>query len=166
MDNTTNSVANNASEARRLMIQNDFDVIIIIAPLKDEFGTELAQYITSNSQSGVILIGKQEIADQISAQVEDYGVLVVGMPIGKATFYQALKMASVMKRRMEQLRAENAKLQNKLKDVNKISRAKCLLIQYMNLTEEEAHRQIEKQAMDKQSTRKEIAEMIIENYAT
>ena len=45
-----------------------------------------------------------------------------------------------------------------------IDRAKCILIQYLNMTEAEAHRYIEKQAMDMRSTKRVIAEGILRTY--
>ena len=56
------------------------------------------------------------------------------------------------------------KLLQKIEDIKMIDRAKCILIQYLNMTESEAHRYIEKQAMDMRTTRKTIAEGILRTY--
>lgn len=45
-----------------------------------------------------------------------------------------------------------------------VDRAKCLLIQYQNLTEPQAHRFIEKQAMDRRLTRLDVARQILTTY--
>lgn len=45
-----------------------------------------------------------------------------------------------------------------------VDRAKCLLIQYRGLTEEQAHRAIEKQAMDTRQTRVAVAQTVIDHY--
>ena len=45
-----------------------------------------------------------------------------------------------------------------------MDRAKCVLIQYLNMTETQAHRYIEKQAMDLRTTRRQIAEGILKTY--
>ena len=62
-----------------------------------------------------------------------------------------------------QYRKENGSFQ-KIEDIKMIDRAKCILIQYLNMTESEAHRYIEKQAMDMRTTRKTIAEGILRTY--
>ena len=49
-------------------------------------------------------------------------------------------------------------------DVRVIDRAKCLLIQYRGMTEEQAHRAIEKQAMDTRQTRVAVAQTVINHY--
>ena len=56
------------------------------------------------------------------------------------------------------------KLQKKIEEIRLVDRAKCVLIQYLNMTEAEAHRYIEKQAMDMRKTKKTIAENILNTY--
>ena len=59
---------------------------------------------------------------------------------------------------------ESAKLEQKLEDMKIISRAKLLLIVNSDVSEEEAHKIIEKQAMDMRKSRVEIAKDIIKKY--
>ena len=62
------------------------------------------------------------------------------------------------------LHQENAKLRTKLEELRYVSRAKCLLIVKQQMTEETAHRYIEKNAMDTRRTRKDVAMEIIAKY--
>ena len=158
------SIAKSAAEARRLLIEQDFSTVIILAPLTDEFGVELAIHTSEHSTSGVIIIVKQEIAEQVRAKVEDFGVFVVETPISRVVFYQAFRMVNVARRRMVKLQSENAKLKYKIIDMKTVDRAKCALIQYLNMSENQAHHYIEKQAMNRQLTRKEVAESILRTY--
>ncbi len=153
-----------SGEARRLVNTLDYDLVIINTPLSDEFGDELSASITDMSSSGVILIIQNEIADEISSKVSDYGVLVVSKPIVRQVFFQALKLAIASKKRMSGLISENNLLQKKIEEIRLVTRAKCILIQYLNMTEEQAHRYIEKQAMDMRSARKEVAQKILDKY--
>jgi response regulator NasT len=59
---------------------------------------------------------------------------------------------------------ENAKLQVKLDEIKMVNRAKCVLMQYLKLTEPQAHRYIEKQAMDTRETKLEVAKSILLRY--
>lgn len=45
-----------------------------------------------------------------------------------------------------------------------IERAKEVLMEYLKMTEAQAHRYIEKQAMDMRITRREVAESILKTY--
>ncbi|MEE1492275.1 MAG: ANTAR domain-containing protein, partial [Massilioclostridium sp.] len=110
------------------------------------------------------LLVKSELADDISAQVEDFGVLVVSKPLSRQLFYQSIKLVMVTRRRILGLKTENDKLQNKIEEIRLVNRAKCVLIQVLKLTEPQAHRYIEKQAMDLRLTRRAVAENILKTY--
>jgi response regulator NasT len=160
------SSAKSSAEARRIINKTEYELIIINTPLQDEFGDRLAVTITEISSSGVILIAKHDISGEISAKVEDYGVMVISNPVVRQVFYQAVKLALASKKRISGLRNENTELQQKIEEIRLVTRAKCVLIQYLNMTEDQAHRYIEKQAMDMRTPRKEIAENILKTYET
>ena len=51
-----------------------------------------------------------------------------------------------------------------MEEIRLVDRAKCALIQYLSLTEPMAHRYIEKEAMDRRVSRREVAEGILRTY--
>lgn len=157
-------IASNGSEARRILIEKDFDLCIINTPLSDEFGTDLALNIVDKTMVQAMVIVKNEIADEISAKVEDFGVFVVSKPINRQLLWNALKLIAASSNRMMGLRNENFQLHQKIEDIRFINRAKCVLIEYLKMTETEAHRFIEKQSMDLRITRKEVAARILKTY--
>ena len=158
------SSASHGGEARRLLSQLEYSLIIVNTPLEDEFGYELALLAAKNSLSGVMLLVKNEMAEEISGRVEKSGVMVVPKPISRQMFYQALKLLQASSSRVQGLKNENRKLQDKIEEIRMVDRAKCAIIQYLNMTEPQAHRYIEKQAMDLRITRKEVARGILETY--
>ncbi|HAN21400.1 MAG: response regulator receiver protein [Clostridiales bacterium GWF2_36_10] len=151
-------------EARNILISQNFDLVIINSPLSDEFGSELAFKLTENSVCGVIILVKSDIFDEISERVEQYGVLAVSKPISRAFFTQAIKMSVATLERLKRLETENKKLTLKIDEVKLIERAKFVLIEYLKMNESQAHKYIEKQAMDMRVTRREVAESIIKTY--
>lgn len=156
--------AKSGAEARRLLLEGSFDLIVINAPLPDEFGHELACWAAQTSTAGVLLLVRSESADDLSARVEDEGVFVVPKPVNRPFFYQALKLVSASRRRMLNLEQQNMKLQQKIEEIRLVDRAKCTLIEVLKLSEAQAHRYIEKQAMDMRITRREVAENILKTY--
>ena len=158
------SAVQSGSEARRRLLEHDFDFLVINTPLSDEFGHELALCGAQFSAAGILLLVKNEWADEISAKVEEAGIMVVGKPIGKQFFHQALKLVATSRRRLLGLQSENQRLQKQIEEIRLVNRAKCALIQYLSMTEAQAHRYIEKQAMDLRATRREIAERILKTY--
>ena len=71
-----------------------------------------------------------------------------------------------MRKRILGLRDQNIKLQKKIDEIRIVNRAKFALMQYLQFTEQQAHRYLEKQAMDMRKTKKEIALEIIKIYET
>jgi AmiR/NasT family two-component response regulator len=151
-------------EARRLFLERDFDLVIINAPLRDESGESLARFIASKGVSQVILVVKSEYFEEVSAHTEEEGVLTVAKPINRSLFWAALKLAKSAGARLKRMQAENSKLKQKIEDIRIIDRAKCLLISYLKLSEQEAHRFLEKQAMDMRITKRALAEGVLKMY--
>ena len=160
------TVLPSCGEARRLLFEQDFDLVLINAPLKDETGERLARQIAAKGQAQVILVVKAVYFDEISAVCEDDGVLSVAKPINRTVFWSALTLAKSSQRRVLKMKAENQRLKQTIEDIRIVDRAKCLLISHLRMSEQEAHRYIEKQAMDMRSTRRAVAEGILKTYET
>lgn len=154
----------NGAEARRNLLNEEYDLIIIDTPLPDEFGEDLALYASEQTGAGIILIVKTDVLQDINAVVEDAGVFVLPKPVSPEFFYQAAKLLAASRRRLMTLEDENLKLQKKIAEIRLVDRAKCVLIQYLNMTEPQAHRYIEKQAMDLRQSRLATAENILKTY--
>lgn len=160
------SVVSSGDEARRMLQHDTFGLIVLNTPLKDEFGYQLSLQLTQNTCSGVVMLCKSDMAEEMSNKTVSYGVLVVSKPLNRSALYQAVRMANAMNGRMMHMKLENDKLQKKLEELRCVSRAKCLLIEREQYTEEQAHRYIEKLAMDTRRNRKEVAMEILSRYAS
>ena len=155
--------ASSGGEARRLLLAGDWDLLLIAAPLPDEFGHDLA---TDAAEQGlpVLLSVKAELWEEASARVGPAGVVVLGRPFSRAVFAQAVGMLRAAQAQVGKLREENKKLRQKLEELRAVSRAKCLLVEYLHLDEESAHKYIERAAMEERKTRRAVAEEIIAEY--
>ncbi|MBS6475089.1 MAG: ANTAR domain-containing protein [Clostridiales bacterium] len=151
-------------EARRTLGQQTFDLIVINAPLSDEPGNDFAVHAAESAAVSVMLLVKHEYYEEICLHVSRFGVIVIPKPLNKNYFYQAVQLAEAFSVRILKLKDENLKLKNKIDDIRIVDRAKCTLVQYCEMTEQQAHRYIEKLAMDQRKTRCEIAQSILETY--
>jgi len=151
-------------EARRLLLERDFDLVIINAPLRDESGESLSRHIAAKGMTQVILVVASEYYDAVSAICENDGVLTIAKPNNRAVFWSALKLARAAQSRLTRIQAENSELKQKIEDIRIVDRAKCILIAHLNMSEQEAHRYIEKQAMDMRMSKRVIAEEILKTY--
>lgn len=158
------STAKTGGETRRFMMNQNFDLYIINNPLLDESGEQLSVHIATRTSSQIILLVKADVYDVVSSKVEDYGVITIAKPINRHIFWSCLKLAKASFNRMQMLKTENTKLYKKIEDIKTIDRAKCILISYLNMSEAEAHKYIEKQAMDLRASKIKIAEKILKTY--
>lgn len=156
--------AGSCSEARRLLIENHVDLIVINTPLSDEFGHDFAMYACQNTLAGILMLVKSDLADSVSERVEQDGVFVVTKPISRPMFYQSLHLVNASHMRVYALQKENRRLRCQIEDMRLINRAKCLLIAEKHMSEEEAHVYMEKQAMNYRQTKRDIAEEIIRSF--
>jgi len=157
-------VSYTAQDSVSMMEKTEYDLIIINSPLEAETGVELAMYAAEKYTSGILLAVQNKYADLITQKVEPYGVLVVGKPLVRAFFNQAVKFAEVTRNRVLTLKEENINLQLKLEEMKIINRAKCVLIQYLSMSEIQAHKYIEKQAMDMRQSKYRVAKQILKAY--
>lgn len=151
-------------EAKRLVADKDYDVCVIHAPLGHKGTINLVKDIARKGVCQVILFAKSEDAGALAEDARSYGVFVIERPISKQLFYNALLFADVANERVHQAQATIRRLEKRIREQETIARAKCILIEKKRISEDDAHKQIEKQAMDERLSRFEIAKEIIEFY--
>ena len=149
------------NEARRLATERTFN--IIIADSGDGYDTDFAINI-SDSYSTILLLVPNEHFDEISYRVEGYGILTITKPFEPFYFYNMIKIAIAVQYKVQVLSSQTTKLKVKMEEIKQVNRAKMLLMQNMNMSEQEAHRYIEKEAMDRGMKKTAISEEIIKTY--
>ena len=152
------------SAAKRRLAEQDYDIVIINAPLPDDFGMRLAIDVCTESGAGVLLLVKSEMFESICAKTEPYGVVPLPKPTNRQMVSQALHVLRATRERMRRIEAKQATVEEKIEEIRLVNRAKWLLIECLSMTEGEAHRYIEKQSMDMRISRREVAENVIKTY--
>lgn len=158
------TTVHSVSEARRRVVDTEFDIVLINAPLPDDFGMRLAIDICTNSGAGVLLLVKNDLFNDIYAKVVGYGVITLSKPTNSQMVAQNLRILCATRERMRQMQARQATVEEKIEEIRLVNRAKWLLIECLSMTEPEAHRYIEKQSMDERISKREVAENIIKTY--
>ena len=161
---TRPTIIPSGAEARRRMLESDFELIVVNAPLPDEFGHELCSSAVEKTDAGVVLLAKAAAAEQLLAPMSEQGVLLLSKPFSNTLFLQAIHLAAASNHRLQLLRQENARMQEKIAQVRLVSHAKCCLVEREQMSEDAAHRYIEKRAMDTRRSRAEIAQEILDSY--
>lgn len=142
-----------------------YDAVIVSTPLRSEFGMNYIAELPKRTGACIIVLAKTDIVDDIQNRIKFTGAFVLGRPFSRTALTQTLLVARLAKENMARLEEEKSRLSKELDDVKTINRAKCCLIQYLNLTENQAHRHIQRLAMDSRRTQREIAEDILKTYS-
>ena len=158
------AAVSDVSSARRRLLESKYDIVIINAPLPDDFGTRLALNICDNSGAGVLLFVKSEHYPDINCRVSPFGVLELPKPTTSQAVSQSLQLLCGTRERLRRMEQKTASIEEKMEEIRIINRAKLLLMEQLKMTEKEAHRFIEKQAMDRCVTRITIAQSILSTY--
>lgn len=162
--NTFITMADNRKDALETALTMDIDGVIINTPIMGEFGDTLAILLAQKTMAGILLLAEKSASEKVSSQLGDLGVAVLSKPLSKDMFLQTVRMLTASKKRYEQFRTENSELQSRLDELGLISRAKCILMEYLRMSEEQAHKYIEKQSMDMRCSKKAVAESILNTY--
>ena len=147
--------------ARRLATERSFN--IIIADSGDGYDTDFAINL-ADSYSTILLLVPNEHFDEISYRVEGYGILTITKPFEPFYLYNMMKIAIAVQYKVQVISSQTTKLKVKMEEIKQVNRAKMLLMQNMNMSEQEAHRYIEKEAMDRGMKKTAISEEIIKTY--
>ena len=79
-----------AGEAQRELVNKSVDIVVINAPLKDGMGIEFAIELAQNQGCGVMMMVKNDVYEQVSYKVEEYGVLTLPRPCTAQQAFQTI----------------------------------------------------------------------------
>ncbi len=158
------TIAKTCGEGQRRVLSQYFDLVLINSPVLNESGESFAKALVAKTSCQVIFFVRSSSYGYISNRLGDYGIITLPKPIDKTLLWQAIKIAKATDARLKNMQKETNKLAKKIEDIKVIDRAKYILITYLNISEEEAHKHIEKKAMDTRLSKREVAENILKVY--
>ena len=153
------------SAAKRASVEREFDFVIINSPLPDDLGIRFAIDLCTSKSSAVLLLVSAELHDSTYDRVAQYGVFTLPKPISKQTFLQALAWMASTRERLRRFEKSTLTIEEKMEEIRLVNRAKWLLISELHMDEPQAHRYIEKQAMDRCVSKRTVAEEIVKTYS-
>lgn len=118
----------------------------------------------SQLDSGFIYIAGEKCTEDELEPLRTLGVHVMRSPISKTALWHDVKICACVPKRVAAMKNENSLLISRLAEEKIINRAKLVLMEYLKLSEQQSHRYIEKQAMNLQITRAEVASRVLETY--
>lgn len=149
------------NEARRRITERVYNIILV--DYTEGEGTDFS-IDASDSLSTILLLTPPSIFEEISYRVEGYGIIAITNPFDQFYFYNMIKAAIAVQYKVQVISSQTTKLKVKMEEIKQVNRAKMLLMQNMSMTEQEAHRYLEKEAMDRGMKRMAVADEVIRRY--
>lgn len=158
------SVYRDAKSARRVISKEKPDIVIINTPLPDDFGTSLALDVSETDGVCVLLFTRAENFSELSSVLAPHGVLTLPKPTSPELTEEVVELMCATRERLRRIEIKKSFAEGRMEDIRVVNKAKWFLIEQLKMTEQEAHRYIEKQAMDRCVTKRVIAENILSTY--
>ena len=159
----TVDVKQNASSARRAVMERSYDIVIINIPLPDETGVEFSLDIAESINASILMAAPGEVYEYALEYVTDQGIMVLSKPFEGSRLNQALRYLMAVQEKLRKVEKQVQVLEEKAQEQRIVTKAKFYLVEEKHFTEDEAHRYIGKLAMDNGVSRKRAAQKILED---
>ena len=159
------TVTGSVSAAQRELAERSYDLVIVNSPLPDDVGIRFAIDAGGTSSSVPMIIVKGEHLPDIYERATAHGIFTLQKPISRSMFTVSLGWMCALRERLRKLEKKTQTIEEKMSEIRLVNRAKWLLMTELKMEEPDAHRYIEKQAMDRSITKKAVAEEIISSYS-
>ena len=155
-------IVNSISAAKRKVSEFTYDLVVINSPLPDDVGTRFA--VDTALDSVVLLLVSNDVYEDVNYRVSGQGVFVLGKPFSKTLFATAINWMRSARSIVLKSQKKTHTIEEKMEEIRIVNRAKWLLISELKMDEPQAHHYIERQAMNRCISKREVAEEIIKTY--
>lgn len=152
------------AEAEEKLQQKDFDCLMVHQSPDSLDFDRMLRLRKGYVGLMIVLILSEEKAEELRDFTEINGLYVLSETLAESYFPILFSLLVTVETNLRRLYTENQELNHKITETRLVDRAKCILIQQLKLTEYQAHKYIEKQAMDLRLPREKVAQVILQTY--
>lgn len=156
-------ISKDLSESKRLLSENPFDILIVNPPIGQDFCIEFAKEIALRDNIALLFSIPESHYENFKAILTPYGIFTLLRPASEKTLRQTMDNLIALRERLRLSEKKVVSVEEKMAEIRLVNRAKWLLIQKKSMSEEEAHKYIEKNSMDNSIKRAEFCEKLIKN---
>lgn len=149
------------SAAKRAALERVYDFVVLNTPLPDDFGTAFAAAQSGNRQTVVLMLVRSSLQEQIQSQVTDRGVFTLPKPTTRQALQTALQWMGAARERLRRMEEADRSVEDRMREIHRMNRAKWLLIERRGMSESEAHHYLEQQAMEQCVSKRAIVDEIL-----
>lgn len=156
--------ASNISTARRMILESHYEIVIVNHFPVSGDGVAFSIDISEDYGVGVIIFVSYENYHEVFDKTHELGIFTIARPTTSETLIQVFRLLCLTRERIHSLDNKKVSIKERLEIIRLVDEAKLKLIKYVHLSEDEAHKYIERQAMQLRITKKESALIIIDKY--
>lgn len=135
-------------------VDNDATLQLVNAGPSFDLAAKLAEKLVEATGAAVLLLTEQGKNPEHCRRLREMGAIIVEKPLSRQLFVQSIRDAVSLYGRIRKMSAL-------LNETRRIDRAKMLLVEARGMTEVQAHKFIERQAMNRRITRLDVANELI-----
>ena len=161
------TVATSLNQASRLLLERNYQILIVSSPGGDQNIIDFALNANDNYNIGILLLVSSYEYMEVFDKTNEYGILTLAKPIENNIFLQSLSLLIATIEKMNVVKNKSKtelSFKEKMSEIKLANEAKLLLIKHKNFSETEAHKYIEKRAMDRRVPKIYIIKEIILQY--
>lgn len=151
------------AECLGVLVRGGADFAVVVQR-EDGRGVEFALKCAAASEATVVFVPVRTLPKMLLDKLTAGGVCVLDAQADDGACEMFFGQLVSIRTAYGALVRENAGLRRKVLEAQAVGRAKCLLVERRKMTEQAAHRFIEKTAMDNRLTRYAVAKDIIKGY--
>jgi len=148
--------------AVRLASEKSPDLVIMDIKMPGMDGLAAAEKLAETGEAAVLILTAFSQKDLVQRAAEAGAMGYLVKPFQKSDLMPAIEVALARHSQLKALRSESGDLAEQLETRKVVDRAKGKLIDSEGLSEAEAFRRIQKQAMDERRSMREVAAAILE----
>lgn len=150
--------------AKRAIVERPYDFVIVNSPLPDDAGVRFSVDVSDSERTVVLFLARPEMFEDVFERLVRSGVFVLQKPVSRAALELAAGWLMSAREKIRKNEIRTLSFEEKMNEIRLVNRAKWLLITNLQMTEPDAHRYVEKQAMDRCVSKGTIAQEIIRTY--
>ncbi|MDR0975105.1 MAG: ANTAR domain-containing protein [Ruminococcus sp.] len=141
-----------------------YDFVILNLPLEGRFGLDEAAALAKKDDTFVLCAVPAKNVEKVLERIGNSTIMLVSKPFSVAALELTIRNIIRMKEKNLTVHGKLLEAETKISDIKLIERAKFVLSKTLSLTEAEAHRYIQKNAMDTRVKQVEVARGILKTY--
>ncbi len=147
-----------------VMSETEPDLLILKLSENIKGSLLLLNEIADRTAACIMILCSEQNYSTVCETSEQHGICVLKEGTSDEIIIHSAKLLLSQRTRLLKAMNRSEALQTEINESKIINRAKCVLIQYLKLTEAQAHKHIEKQAMDTRRSKLEVARSILITY--